>query len=74
MLGFQYLMVDEGESPSPEAGMDAWMVEVGVTLPIWRGSVNSAVDEADARRACSAAALAARKRESMPRSRPPTPV
>ena len=50
MLGFQYLMVDEGESLSPEAGMDAWMVEVGVTLPIWRGSVNSAVDEADARR------------------------
>ncbi len=48
MLGFQYFVIDKGDSPSPEAGTDAWMVEVGVSVPLWLGARRSGVSEAEA--------------------------
>lgn len=59
MLGFQYYVVDRGDSTSPEAGMDAWMIEFGVSLPIWLGARNAGVREAEAMRAEGLAARSA---------------
>jgi outer membrane protein TolC len=59
MLGFEYLVVEPGDSSSPEAGTDAWMIEIGVSLPIWRGGIAAEVDAATARQAESRALRAA---------------
>jgi outer membrane protein TolC len=59
MLGFEYLVVDQGMSPSPEAGTDAWMIEFGVNLPIWLGKQRAGVREAKHLQAESRAARAA---------------
>ncbi len=59
MLGFEYLVVEPGDSSSPEAGTDAWMIEIGVSLPIWRGGIGAEVDAATARQAESRALRAA---------------
>ena len=61
MLGAQYFVVDEGMSPSPEAGTDAWMVELGVNLPIWFGKLGAGVREARQMQVESRAALAAER-------------
>ena len=46
MLGGQYYVVEKGMSASPEAGTDAWMLEFGVNLPIWRQKLGAGVREA----------------------------
>jgi outer membrane protein TolC len=46
MVGGQYLVVEKGMSESPEAGTDAWMLELGVNVPIWRGKLGAGVREA----------------------------
>lgn len=61
MLGAQYLVVDKGMSVSPEAGIDAWMIEVGVNLPIWFGKLRSGVREARHMQSQSRASLAAER-------------
>jgi outer membrane protein TolC len=62
MLGFEYLVVDKGMSTNPEAGTDAWMVEVGVDLPIWIGNRRAGVREAEQLQAESRAARAAEEK------------
>jgi outer membrane protein TolC len=59
MLGFEYYVVEPGDSVSPEAGTDAWMIEVGVRLPIWRSGIGADADAAAARQAESRATRAA---------------
>lgn len=59
MVGAQYLIVDEDMSPSPEAGTDAWMLELGVNVPIWFGKLGAGVREARHMQVESRAALAA---------------
>jgi len=47
-IGFQYSQIGVGNSTSPNAGRDAWMIPVKITLPIWQNRIGSAVEEAHA--------------------------
>lgn len=45
-IGFQYTQIGSGMTSNPDDGRDAWMIPIKVSLPIWRGRIDSAVEEA----------------------------
>ncbi len=47
-IGFEYSRIDAGESTSANAGQDAWMIPIKVTIPLWQNRIGSAIDEARA--------------------------
>ncbi len=47
-IGFQYSRIGVGDSTSANAGRDAWMIPVRITLPIWQNRIGSAIEEAHA--------------------------
>ncbi len=47
-IGFQYSRIGVGDSTSPDAGRDVWMIPVTITLPIWQNRIGSAIEEAHA--------------------------
>lgn len=47
-IGFQYSRIGVGDSTSANAGRDAWMIPVKITLPIWQNRIGSAIEEAHA--------------------------
>jgi outer membrane protein TolC len=47
-IGFEYSRIDAGESTSMNAGRDAWMIPIKITLPIWQNRIGSAIEEAQA--------------------------
>jgi cobalt-zinc-cadmium efflux system outer membrane protein len=50
-FGVDYIQTGEAVNPAtPESGKDAWMVGVGVKLPIWLGANRAQAREAQARR------------------------
>lgn len=61
-VGLQWNRIGSTSNPfSPDPGQDAYMLMVGVTLPVWRGKLQSGVREAQA--STAAAEAAARDRE-----------
>lgn len=47
-IGFEYSRISVGDSNSPDAGRDAWMIPVRITLPIWQNRIGSGIEEARA--------------------------
>ncbi len=47
-IGFEYSRISVGDSNSPDAGRDAWMIPVKITLPIWQNRIGSGIEEAQA--------------------------
>ena len=47
-VGFEYSRIDAGDSTSANAGQDAWMIPIKITLPIWQTRIGSAIEEAHA--------------------------
>ena len=47
-IGFEYSRIGTGDSTSPDAGQDAWMIPIKITLPIWQNRIGSAIEEAHA--------------------------
>ncbi len=45
----RYIEIGEGSAMSPDSGDDAWAAMLSINLPIWRGRLKGAVDEASAR-------------------------
>ncbi len=48
-LGARYYQIGSGETTSPDDGTDAWLVTVGINLPIWFWAKRGEIDEASAR-------------------------
>ena len=44
-LGAGYIRIDEPSMDVPDSGRDAWNISVGMSLPLWFGSVRSEVAE-----------------------------
>ncbi len=44
----RYVEIGEGSAMSPDSGEDAWAATLSVNLPIWRGRLRGAVNEAGA--------------------------
>src|SRR3989338_2500602 len=47
-IGFEYSRIDPGDSTSFDAGKDAWMIPIKITLPIWQNRIGSGIEEAHA--------------------------
>ena len=47
-IGFEYSRIGVGNSNSADAGQDAWMIPIKITLPIWQNRIGSAIEEAHA--------------------------
>ncbi len=47
-IGFEYSRIDRGDSTSLNAGQDAWMIPIKITLPIWQNRIGSVIEEAHA--------------------------
>ena len=47
-IGFEYSRIGVGDNTSPNAGQDAWMIPIKITLPIWQNRIGSAIEEAHA--------------------------
>ena len=47
-IGFEYSRIGVGDSTSSNAGQDAWMIPIKITLPIWQNRIGSAIEEAHA--------------------------
>ncbi len=47
-IGFEYSRIDAGDSTSTDAGRDAWMIPIKITLPFWQNRIGSGIEEAHA--------------------------
>jgi cobalt-zinc-cadmium efflux system outer membrane protein len=47
-VGFEYSRIGVGDSSSMNAGRDAWMIPIKITLPIWQNRIGSSIEEAHA--------------------------
>jgi len=56
-IGFEYSRIDAGDSTSLNAGQDAWMIPIKITLPIWQNRIGSAIEEAHANLSAAQAQL-----------------
>jgi cobalt-zinc-cadmium efflux system outer membrane protein len=45
-VGFRYTRIGEGVISNADAGQDAWMIPVKITLPIWQNRIASTIAEA----------------------------
>jgi len=48
-LGLSYIATGSATMPTPDSGKDPFIIEAGITLPLWRGKVAAAIREAEAR-------------------------
>lgn len=48
-LGANYYQIGSGETTGPDDGTDAWLVTVGISLPVWFWATRGEIDEASAR-------------------------
>ncbi|NQT89331.1 TolC family protein [bacterium] len=59
-LGLSYIETGSAEMDMSDSGKDPFIIEAGITLPLWRGKVRAAVREAEARLASTEQQLLAR--------------
>jgi len=44
-IGFDYIFVEKGHTPTPNDGKDAWMSTVSMNIPIWFNKLRAGVNE-----------------------------